>query len=111
MTGLREQIFLGGEGSRGGSSGRGAGMGGHGSFARTFCSARISEIIAKLSQKYHFYLIISVVPRNKVHTVYQGINVPYPVVYLLRTTIKYYEDFQNISHKMFGAGREFPSSP
>ena len=28
----------------------------HGSFARTFYCARISEIIAKLSQKYHFYL-------------------------------------------------------
>ena len=31
----------------------------HGSFARTFYSERISEIIAKLSQKYHFYLVIT----------------------------------------------------
>ena len=30
----------------------------HGSFARTFYCARISEIIAKLSQKYHFYFVI-----------------------------------------------------
>ena len=29
----------------------------HGSFARTFYSEHISEIIAKLSQKYHFYLV------------------------------------------------------
>ena len=31
----------------------------HGSFARTFYSERISEIIAKLSQKYNFYLVIT----------------------------------------------------
>ena len=31
----------------------------HGSFARTFYSERIYEIIAKLSQKYHFYLVMT----------------------------------------------------
>ena len=31
----------------------------HGNFARTFYSERISEIIAKQSQKYHFYLVIT----------------------------------------------------
>ena len=32
---------------------------GHGSFTRTFYSERISQIIAKLSQKYNFYLVIT----------------------------------------------------
>ena len=31
----------------------------HGSFACTFYSERISEVIAKLSQKYDFYLVIT----------------------------------------------------
>ena len=31
----------------------------HGSFACTFYSERISEIIARLSQKYYFYLVIT----------------------------------------------------